>query len=317
VEKGHRCDGIWDCAAGEDELWCDNVCKSAWQFACKSGQCVDRDAYCDGRKDCEDGTDELNECLCHKSGRFACASGSQCVSRLKVCDGARDCRDGSDEWACFSMARKRTSTTPLPSTTVRREQTFTKFATANQTGKSTNSTQVDFKGTSIHAKSNFSEEAAADLGGDAAFTNDDPRVDDYRDYDVRLAPSLEPPLYDIALEIENQLREEVESTTVATTTRMVGPHRVRVYPERQQVHVGHDAVLQCRDEGYARAEVSWHRRHNRPLPPNSEQDRGRLTIWKAAAMDRGVYVCRVKGHSTESGSSGTEARSFLAVSKRP
>lgn len=68
---------------GEDELSCDKVCidGSNYQFACKSGQCIDRKRYCDDVKDCDDGSDELHECKCHKNGQFACRGDNQCVSR--------------------------------------------------------------------------------------------------------------------------------------------------------------------------------------------------------------------------------------------
>ena len=34
VKMSHRCDGIWDCGRGEDEMSCDNVCKGG-QFTCR------------------------------------------------------------------------------------------------------------------------------------------------------------------------------------------------------------------------------------------------------------------------------------------
>ena len=34
VKMSHRCDGIWDCGRGEDEVSCDNVCKGG-QFTCR------------------------------------------------------------------------------------------------------------------------------------------------------------------------------------------------------------------------------------------------------------------------------------------
>ncbi len=122
VDVKHRCDGIWDCVAGEDELSCDTShCPAVggggggggWQFACRDRrQCINRSGYCDGERDCEDGSDEMRECGCHRNGQFACGGGGggedgggvrECVSRLKVCDGERDCGDGSDEAGCNSI----------------------------------------------------------------------------------------------------------------------------------------------------------------------------------------------------------------------
>ncbi len=86
VGVNHRCDGIWDCVAGEDEMSCHNadLCSDnqQWQFACRSGrQCVAMSKYCDGVTDCDDGSDEREECGCHTSGQFACNGGRQCISR--------------------------------------------------------------------------------------------------------------------------------------------------------------------------------------------------------------------------------------------
>lgn len=80
----HRCDGIWDCVGGEDELSCNTICEKPDEFSCKNRQCVSRDKYCNGVVDCDDGTDESFDCKCHVNGMFACHSGDQCVARLKV-----------------------------------------------------------------------------------------------------------------------------------------------------------------------------------------------------------------------------------------
>ena len=45
VDMGHRCDGIWDCEKGEDEISCDNVCKGG-QFTCKDHKtCIPANRY--------------------------------------------------------------------------------------------------------------------------------------------------------------------------------------------------------------------------------------------------------------------------------
>ena len=101
VDMIHRCNGVWDCVGGEDEVGCGSsaICKEDG-FACRDGSCVKMASYCDGHADCEDGTDELQGCECHTKGMFAC-SDLNCISRLKVCDGRRDCADGSDESGCY------------------------------------------------------------------------------------------------------------------------------------------------------------------------------------------------------------------------
>ena len=72
----HRCDKIWDCEGGEDELSCDNGCPNGGQFACRNQkECITMTRYCDGVADCSDGSDEAPECRCHKRGQFACKRG--------------------------------------------------------------------------------------------------------------------------------------------------------------------------------------------------------------------------------------------------
>ncbi|CAL4070644.1 unnamed protein product, partial [Meganyctiphanes norvegica] len=62
------CDGVWDCAMGEDERECHGVepqqtgdtsgkCTSD-QYRCPSGRCLPDAAVCDRRIDCPDGDDE-------------------------------------------------------------------------------------------------------------------------------------------------------------------------------------------------------------------------------------------------------------------
>jgi hypothetical protein len=378
VQRRHRCDGIWDCAAGEDERSCDNVCKGAWQFACKSGQCIDRRHYCDGNKDCDDGTDELPECRCHRTGRFACWSGDECVSRLKVCDGQADCGDASDEATCV---RKRPlkpyatyetnptkPTLPDPASTA-----TTDFLSEKPVGKPSktdidrheqnviehngtmNNNQASSHGTNYSTwNSTYSEaenktssslygfdygtdvENDLDLDAEAALVhNDDPRTSrdfDYYEY-VRPAAPDGGPLYDVDLESDNQLssshdhndrqkpeqRQEERRTTStekpSTTTEEPGPYMVRVYPRRQEVYAGNDAVLQCRDEGYSRASVRWSRPNDRTLPLGAQQDRGRLTLFAVDSEAAGAYVCRAEG--APSNQRGAEETAFLAVAGKP
>lgn len=100
VDMSFRCDGVWDCKRGEDEMSCDKVCQVG-MFTCQDHKsCVPIARYCDGSPDCPDGSDEFAECLCHKVGKFACRSGDRCVHRLLVCDGVANCQDGSDEADC-------------------------------------------------------------------------------------------------------------------------------------------------------------------------------------------------------------------------
>uniref|UniRef100_A0A915EDA9 Uncharacterized protein n=1 Tax=Ditylenchus dipsaci TaxID=166011 RepID=A0A915EDA9_9BILA len=83
-----------------------------------TGECVKKELMCDGILDCASGEDELEE-ICHFNelyhsnlGRnkkalspdlkcpdtwFFCKNGLACFEPTAVCDNIADCRDGSDE----------------------------------------------------------------------------------------------------------------------------------------------------------------------------------------------------------------------------
>lgn len=74
-------------------------------------------------------------------------------------------------------------------------------------------------------------------------------------------------------------------------------YHLRVYPESQWIYEGHDAVLQCRDEGELRAKVRWSRKDGEPLNRSKtvQGPRGRLTIYRVSNEDDGIYLCSVVG----------------------
>ncbi len=77
-------------------------------------------------------------------------------------------------------------------------------------------------------------------------------------------------------------RGSSNGTRTTTTPDPLSPYRLKVYPERQRVHSGGDAVLRCRDEGRARARVRWRRKDGRRMPGGSrsrQDEKGRLTLW--------------------------------------
>ena len=83
--------------------------------------------------------------------------------------------------------------------------------------------------------------------------------------------------------------------------------RVMVYPARQTVLAGQDAVVQCRDEGDLRTRVSWHRSGARQLPVNSRQEAGRLELYRVREEDGGEYTCRSLYQGAAPGASQTSS----------
>lgn len=89
------CDGVADCASGEDEAGCPITCSDGeCAMPCADGATkVPLDAVCDGAPDCPGGEDE--PCV----DRFQCDR-ELSVPFEQVCDGTTDCPDGRDEDDC-------------------------------------------------------------------------------------------------------------------------------------------------------------------------------------------------------------------------
>ncbi|XP_053982835.1 basement membrane-specific heparan sulfate proteoglycan core protein-like isoform X1 [Hylaeus volcanicus] len=96
IPENERCDDTFHCADGSDETGCANECP-AGMFRCNDGLCLDSKRRCDGRPHCTDGSDEIN-CQCPE-GQQPCDNGV-CINSNFFCDNNVDCHDGSDERDC-------------------------------------------------------------------------------------------------------------------------------------------------------------------------------------------------------------------------
>ncbi len=149
----------------------------------------------------------------------------------------------------------------------------------------------------------YEEEAFENYDSSNNYGEEEGEEEEYYDGAVRPLPFY--PRYDYGLESANQVKEDNASsdatartkatrrwhhrhrgssngTRTTTTPDPLSPYRLKVYPERQRVHPGGDAVLRCRDEGRARARVRWRRKDGRRMPGGSrsrQDEKGRLTLW--------------------------------------
>ncbi|CAH2294491.1 low-density lipo receptor-related 10 [Pelobates cultripes] len=99
-----RCDGVWDCANGRDEINCTGCAYG--HFPCALSQaCYPLNERCNYQTSCQDGTDEKG-CRGCQPGGFHCDL-EHCIYEAWVCDGQADCRDGTDEKNCgYTLPRK-------------------------------------------------------------------------------------------------------------------------------------------------------------------------------------------------------------------
>ena len=64
--RAQLCDGLADCAGGEDEAGCEFGQCQPGEFSCLSGRCIPSHWTCDGRPDCQTGEDEVRISRVHR-----------------------------------------------------------------------------------------------------------------------------------------------------------------------------------------------------------------------------------------------------------
>ena len=122
-----RCDGIWNCANGADEINCNpssssSICPENYHscFSVHTHEkiCLPIAKAYDGIIDCVGGIDE--PFLCPRKNRFDGPKfycNNECLPWAYVCDGIRDCQHGDDEFICNSTSRNKKSKVSQLSTT--------------------------------------------------------------------------------------------------------------------------------------------------------------------------------------------------------
>ena len=213
--------------------------------------------------------------------------------RLHVCDGKVNCPDGSDETVCvWNM----TDITDAKETPIFNEITIDEN---ELTPLKLNLTSNEQEISTITTEESASKKTRSAMYETSLFRKRKPKSLNFGDTEY----------------LSDQTTHHY--TTEQSVSRYPSLYNVKVYPPNQEVFVGNDIVIQCRDEGLAREEVAWRKlNRDQALPDKVTQEYGRLIIPKAVLNDHGFYECYVENLKLENVEKGSSAISKVAVRSR-
>ncbi|KAL1421369.1 hypothetical protein MTO96_000452 [Rhipicephalus appendiculatus] len=337
IEGRRRCDGTADCRDYSDETGC--ACKDN-EFSCGDGSCIDVRRKCDGTADCRDYADERN-CSC-KANEFRCGDGA-CIDKSRQCDRTPDCRDHSDEHncpisgcpasqfrcgdgRCIDISRKCDDRVDCPdfsdeancvSDACQADEFKCKSGQCIRLSGKCNR-RKDCSDGSDEENCCTAEEFQCRTGECVARSHRCDGQYQCRDGSDELeCRTCQPGQYVCANAqcIERSQRCDgrfdcTDFSDEADCDPDAGVN-IKVYPERQTIKQGQEVVFRCRDEGTRRSQVKWTRPDDSPLPPQSTDARGRLTMPNVQLEHGGVYLCKAVG--VQASTSGAQKAAFLTV----
>ncbi|XP_075744886.1 terribly reduced optic lobes isoform X26 [Rhipicephalus microplus] len=337
IEGRRRCDGTADCRDYSDETSC--ACKDN-EFRCGDGSCIDVRRKCDGTADCRDYADERN-CSC-KANEFRCGDGA-CIDKSRQCDRTPDCRDHTDEHncpisgcppsqfrcgdgRCIDISRKCDDRVDCPdfsdeancvSDACRADEFKCKSGQCIRLSGKCNRRKDCYDG-SDEEDCCTAEEFQCRSGECVSRSHRcDGQYQCTDGSDELECRTCHPGQYVCANAqcIERSQRCDgrfdcTDFSDEADCDPDAGVN-IKVYPERQTIKQGQEVVFRCRDEGTRRSQVKWTRPDDSPLPPQSTDARGRLTMPNVQLEHGGVYLCKAVG--VQASTSGAQKAAFLTV----
>ncbi|XP_075540319.1 terribly reduced optic lobes isoform X23 [Dermacentor variabilis] len=304
IDKSRQCDRTPDCRDHSDEYNCPIPGCSALQFRCGDGRCIDISRKCDGRVDCPDFSDEAN-CVpdACRSDEFKCKSG-ECIRLSGKCNHRRDCADGSDEENCCTADQFQCRTGECIAKSHRCD---------GQYKCRDGSDELECK-SHLCRPSQFRCQSGLCINRDE-FCDGVPHCPDRSD--ELNCWTCQPGQYVCAnaqcIERSQRCDGRFDCTDFSDEADCAPDAgvNIKVYPERQTIRQGQEVVFRCRDEGTRRSQVKWTRSDDSPLPPQSTDARGRLTMPNVQPDHGGVYLCKAVG--VPASTSGAQRAAFLTV----